>query len=269
MAEPSIQLVAADLDGTLLNDDKRIAPEAAQAIAGLRALGIPFIIASARPPRSVKPIYQQLQLDTLQINYNGALIWDAPHAKPVFHRPIAGQLALEIIRFARSLDSRVLVTCEILDRWHTDRFDNTYTTETGRLFKPDVIAPVESYCCGPVTKLLLLGPDSVILPMEKQILAQFADRIALVRTDNELLQIMDKQVSKAAALRLIAERYGVSLEHTLALGDGENDIEMLNECGIGVAVANAAPKLKAIADWVAPSPNSHGVLDALRKYVGV
>ena len=53
----------------------------------------------------------------------------------------------------------------------------------------------------------------------------------------------------------------------LAIGDGENDIEMLSECGIGVAVANAAPALKRVANWIAPSPNSLGVLDAIRHFV--
>jgi Cof subfamily protein (haloacid dehalogenase superfamily) len=269
MSESPIQLVAADLDGTLLDNRKQIHPDTAQAIASLAERGIRFVIASARPPRSVRHIYEQLKLDTLQINYNGALIWDAGRSQPFFHRPLAGELALEIIRFARSVDSRILITCEILDRWHTDRVDNAYTTETGRLFKPDVIAPAETYCCGPVTKLLLLGPPSAILPLEKRVVAAFGDRVSLVRTDQELLQICEKQVSKAAALRLIADHYGVPLEQTLALGDAENDIEMLSECGIGVAVANAAPRLKAVADWIAPSANSYGVLDALRKYLDV
>ena len=267
MACGPIQLIAADLDGTLLNSRKVIAPQTLEAIAEVRRRGVHFVIASARPPRSVRHIYHQLGLDTLQINYNGALIWDEVQRKPFYHRPLSGALTLEVIRFARAIDQRVLVTCEILDRWHTDRVDNTFTTETGRLFKPDVIAPAESFCSQEVTKLLLLGPRSVILPLEKRVEAEFAGRIAMVRTDDELLQITDKQVSKAVAVKLIANHYGVSLANTLALGDGENDIEMLQECGVGVAVRNAAPRLKAVADWVAPSKYSHGVLAALRKYV--
>ena len=167
MAEDLIQLVAADLDGTLLDERKVIAPATSAAIAAIRRRGIRFVIASARPPRSVRHIYQQLQLDTLQINYNGALVWDEINRTAVAHHPLEGELALQIIRLARAMDSRVLVTCEILDRWHTDRLDNTYTTETGRLFPPDVIAPVQSFCQQPVTKLLLLGPP-VIIPAVEQ-----------------------------------------------------------------------------------------------------
>ena len=267
MEHPPVRLVAVDLDGTLLDGDKRIAAETLDAVLRLPERGVRFVIASARPPRSVKHIYEKLQLDTLQINYNGALIWDEPRHVAVDHRPLSGELVLEIIRFARRIDERTLVTCEILDRWHTDRVDNTYTTATGEMFKPDVIAPVESYCCGDVTKLLLLGPGEAISAMRPQVVARFGEEINLVSTDSELLQIMAKGVSKAAALRRLVAEYGVPLENVLAIGDGENDLEMLSECGIGVAVANAAPALKSVATWTTPSADSHGVHEALRQFV--
>lgn len=266
MGNSQIKLVAADLDGTLLNDDKRIGDETAAAIRDLAPRGIPFVIASARPPRSVRHIYQQLGLDTLQINYNGALIWDEPRRLAIDHRPLAGDLVLAMIRFARAIDPRVLVTCEILDRWHTDRLDNSYTTATGKLFQPDEIAPVETFCNRPITKLLLLGPPESMSTIRIRILDRFSSQINLVSTEPELLQIMEKDVSKASALRRLASRYGVSLENILAIGDGENDMEMLDECGVGVAVANAAQSLKSIADWITPSPNSHGVLEAIRRF---
>jgi 5-amino-6-(5-phospho-D-ribitylamino)uracil phosphatase len=265
----SVRLVACDLDGTLLNGDKQIAPQTREAIRQLGAKGVRFVIASARPPRSVRHLYKQLQLDTLQINYNGALVWDQVTQRVVDHRPLPGSLALEIIRFARAMDTQVLVTCEILDRWHTDRFDNTYSTATGELFGPDVIEPVEQFCRGKVTKLLLLGPGGTMQAMRPQVLQQFGDRVNMVCTEPELLQIMEKSVSKAAALRLLVERYDVGLGQVLAIGDGENDLEMLTECGIGAAVANASPALKRAATWVAPRANSLGVLDILQRYCGV
>ena len=264
-----VKLVACDLDGTLLNDDKQIAPQTLQAIGRLAGRGVRFVIASARPPRSVRHLYDHLHLDTLQINYNGALIWDQLAQLAVDHRPLPGALALEVIRLARAIDKQVLVTCEILDCWHTDRVDNTYTTATGELFGPDVIAPVEQFCGGEVTKLLLLGPGKVMQAIRPQVLDRFGDRINLVCTEPELLQIMEKSVSKATSLRRVVEKYGIGLQQVLAIGDGENDLEMLSECGIGAAVANAAPALKRAANWVAPRPNSLGVLDALQRFCGV
>src|SRR5690348_9246349 len=91
-AHPPIRLVAVDLDGTLLNDSKQVTEQTAGALACLPERDVKVVIASARPPRSVRHIYQSLGLDTLQINYNGALIWDEPNQRAIFHRPLTGKL---------------------------------------------------------------------------------------------------------------------------------------------------------------------------------
>jgi Cof subfamily protein (haloacid dehalogenase superfamily) len=260
-----IRLVAIDLDGTLLNDSKQISRQTAEGLACAVERGIKIVIASARPPRSVRHIYSQLHLDTWQINYNGALIWDEPQKRVVFHRPIAGQIVRSLIDAARIRFPSVLVTCEILDRWYTDRFDQTYTTETGRLFRPDVIAPLDEFCNQPITKLLLLDEKKIIDQLEKE-LAPLVDSVVIVRTDPQLLQIMDRAVSKAAALQLVAEHYGVSMTNVMAIGDAPNDVGILKASGIGVAMNNASEVVKEAADWIAPSNNDHGVHAALLKF---
>jgi len=83
-----IGLVAIDLDGTLLNDSKRISEQTAMALVGLPARGVRVVIASARPPRSVRHIYAALGLNTWTINYNGALIYDPVHDQIIHHQPM-------------------------------------------------------------------------------------------------------------------------------------------------------------------------------------
>lgn len=263
---PPIRLVAVDLDGTLLNDSKQISPPTVKALHGLAQRGVKLILASARPPRSVRHIYAQLQLDTWQINYNGALIWDEPARKVIFHRPIPGDLVQQIIHTAREIHPRILITCEILDRWYTDRFDQSYTTETGRLFKPDVIAPISSFCNQPITKLMFLGSSTIIPALDTKLARLFKPHVSLVRTDDELLQIMDRKVSKAVALEMVAGHYGVPLTNVMAIGDAPNDVGMLQLAGIGIAMHNAHPLAKQVASWIAPSNNDHGVHAALRRY---
>src|SRR5256885_9813456 len=116
-----IKLVAIDLDGTLLDRSKKVSERAAAALKCLPGDGVKVVIASARPPRSVRQIYQELGLDTWKINYNGALIWDEPNGKGIYHQPMKGELVLEMIRMAREVYDGVLVSVEILDRWFTDR----------------------------------------------------------------------------------------------------------------------------------------------------
>jgi Cof subfamily protein (haloacid dehalogenase superfamily) len=260
----AIKLVAVDLDGTLLNDSKEVSDRTVDALRCLPAHGIKTVIASARPPRSVRHIYSKLGLDTWTINYNGALIWDEPNKRVVFHQPMDCAWVSEIIARARGMFEEVLIGCEILDRWYTDRHEETYTTETGRLFRPDGVMPLAEFCNQPITKLLLLC-DPLRLKLLEPIFYDFPQVIA-VRADPELIQVMDRRASKAVALRLVAEHYGVSMEQVMAIGDAANDVQMLEAAGTAVAMSNAPAAVKQVADWIAPSNNEHGVHAALVRY---
>jgi 5-amino-6-(5-phospho-D-ribitylamino)uracil phosphatase len=263
--EHPIRLLAVDLDGTLLNDAKRVGSGTVDALADLPRRGVKVIIASARPPRSVRHIYAQLGLDTWQINYNGALIWDEPRKKVIFHRPMKGSLVRKIIDRARGQFPDILVTCEVLDRWYTDRFEQTYTTETGRLFKPDVIAPLDKCCAQEITKLLLLGETDAVSALHAM-LAGTNDEVTIVRTDPQLIQVMDRGVGKAAALQRVAEHYQVPPAEIMSIGDAPNDVGMLQLTGVAVAMDNAHEIVKNAAHWIAPSNNEDGVRAALQHY---
>lgn len=261
-----IGLLAVDLDGTLLDDAKRMNERDAAALRVAAGRGVKVVIASARPPRSVRPFHALLGLDTLQINYNGALIWDEPRQRVFHHQPMAPGLVRRIIMSARDAFADVLVSCEVLDRWFTDRFDQTYTTETGRLFRPDVIAPFDSFLDRPITKLMLLGNGAMMGSLHELLSAKFARHVNIVRADPELLQIMDRRVSKADALRRVADHYGVAMLDVMAIGDAANDLPMLQAAGLAVAVGNAHPLVRQAAHWVAPSNNECGVATALAHF---
>ncbi len=263
---PQIKLVAVDLDGTLLNDAKQISQQTVHALKCLPSHGVKVVIASARPPRSVRQIYAQLQLDTLQINYNGALIWDEANRQALFHCPLPGDLVAEIVDVARDWFDEVIVGCEVLDRWYTDRDDDTHTTETGRMFKPDVIAPLDEFIYNDTTKLMLLADPRVISKLETILYKAFGDRCIILQTDDNLLQIMSPEGGKSTALQWVADYYGIPMPQVMALGDAPNDVGMLQLAGVGVAMDNAKPVVKAAANWIAPTNNDHGVHAALVRY---
>jgi hydroxymethylpyrimidine pyrophosphatase-like HAD family hydrolase len=173
----------------------------------------------------------------------------------------------DLVAVARRGLPQILVSCEILDRWCTDRFDETYTTETGRLFRPDVVAPLETFCVEPVTKLMLLGEPRIVSGLESiyQRIAPDAG-VTVIRSDPDLIQIMHASASKGVALRLVAEHYAIPLSQVMAIGDAVNDIPMLREAGVAVAMDNAHPLVKQAAHWTAPSNNDHGVHAALVRY---
>src|SRR4051812_11407435 len=95
--EQAIRLLAVDLDGTLLSSDKKISGRTLTALQSLREKDVKVVLATARPPRSVRHIYEAIGLDTYTINYNGALIWDEPKKRAAFHLPMAGEMVLDMI----------------------------------------------------------------------------------------------------------------------------------------------------------------------------
>ena len=266
VAGSAIRMLALDLDGTLLDDTKQIRVRTAAALAELRLLGVKIVLASARPPRSVRHVYAALQLDTWTVNYNGAMIWDEPRRLAVFHRPIKSETARQVIDLARGRYPEVQVSCEIMDRWFPDRLDPNVTTETGRLFTPDVVAPIDEFCTIPITKLLLLGDENRLVEIERLLVERFAGQLTMVRTEGNLIQIMDRRVSKGLAVRQVAEHYGLTMDQVMSIGDAPNDVGMLQLSGIAVAMENGWDVCKQAAHWVAPSNNTDGVLAALRKF---
>ncbi len=262
-----IKLVAIDLDGTLLRSNKRLSTANAQAIAEVTNQGVHVVLASARPPRSVRDIYHRLGLDTLQVNYNGALVHDMPRGKHVYHQPMSVALAKKIVKFARKMDPDVVISIEVLDKWYTDHVDDKLPTETSKHFSPDFVGPLSSFLTVPVTKLMLLAPPEKLRPIHQGVRTRFAKDIAILISDDYLIQLVHKQVDKANALKLVAEQYGVPREQVMAIGDADNDLGMVRWAGLGVAMDNGWDRLKQTADVIAPANDDDGVAAVLKRYI--
>ncbi|MDP7349271.1 MAG: HAD-IIB family hydrolase, partial [Phycisphaeraceae bacterium] len=187
---PDIQLVAIDVDGTLLRAKRQMSFKVISAIIAASQRGVKVVLASARPPRTMREIYDHLKLDTPMINYNGALIHDPVQRRHIHHRPMHAGLVKRMIRAARKLDPKVIVSLEILDKWYTDDVDDSLPTETSRDFDPDFIGPLESFLHVPVTKLMLLAPPDRIGAIREVIERRFQGRVAIMVSDEHVLQIV-------------------------------------------------------------------------------
>jgi Cof subfamily protein (haloacid dehalogenase superfamily) len=267
---PPFLLVALDVDGTLLREDKQLTRRCADAVIQTTQRGARVVLASARPPRTLRDIASHLKLDTLQINYNGAMIHDPRRNRHVYHRPMDGDLVHRIVKAARRIEAGILVSIEILDKWYTDHFDRQHEelpTETSRRFTPDFVGPLESFLHVPVTKLMLLARPKRLAPVRAMIEKKFSRSIRLAVSDNHLIQVVHPSVDKAEALKRVAREYGVPREKVMAIGDAPNDVGMLRWAGLGVAMQNAWEETHHAADVIAPSNDQDGVAVALEKWV--
>jgi hypothetical protein len=263
-----IHMVAIDLDGTLLNSAKEITDASAAILRTAREqAGVHIVLATARPPRSVLPFYHLLGLNGPMINYNGALVFDPTTQNVIMHKPIPAKIAHGIVLLARTMYPEILVSAEVMDRWYTDRFDPAYNTETARMFPPDVVQPVDQWADQSMTKLLLLGRAEWLREIAAAIDRDFTHQVAMVQTEDSLLQVMHATVSKAHALRVVAAELGVNREQVMAIGDNANDVGMLQWAGVAVAMANAAPETLAVADYVTDHHDADGAAHAIRRII--
>ena len=260
-------LVAVDIDGTLLRGDKRLSMKVVSAVKSIRTLGVKVVLATARPPRSVREIYGLLGLDTLQINYNGALITNPQTSERLKHWNLDPALALEIIRFARKAFPKIVVNVENLDKGYTDRVDDKLTTETSKMFAPDSVGPIESFLKEPVTKVMFMAQESQMEILRKQIYAKFGKLVCFPASDPHLLQMMNKDADKGVALQWVASYYNIQPERVMAIGDAPNDIGMIKWAGLGVAVGSGWDETREAADIVVPGNDEDGVAFALKRYI--
>ncbi len=258
-------LLAVDLDGTLLSSSKSVSSRTLKVLKTVMSRGVKVVIASARPPRSVKPYYDQLRLDTWQINYNGALV-QHPHTRRILiHNPMMPQLVEDVVEYARRYYHDCVITLEVLDKWYTDRYEPRLQTETSKLFKPDAVGPLDQFLAEPVTKMVILGEEPRLSRLEKQLADEFATEITLTRSDQVCVQVMRAGLSKAVALAEVARDYGIARQRVVAIGDAPNDVGMLSYAAVGVAMANAHTSAKVAADRLTLSNDLDGVAAAVEE----
>jgi hydroxymethylpyrimidine pyrophosphatase-like HAD family hydrolase len=119
----------------------------------------------------------------------------------------------------------------------------------------------------PPTKLVAVGDPDALEGLEQRLRAHFDGRLYISKSLPYFLELASPQVSKGSGLAFVAEHLGFPRERTVGVGDGENDVELLEWAGYGVAVANAHRRVLEVADWVAPSAQEEGVAAMLEAYV--
>lgn len=260
-------LIALDLDGTLLTDHKQISERSKQAIAKARADGHLVAISTGRPVRASIQYYRELALDTPMVNFNGAFVHHPDHsAFGAFHTPLDLKTAKAVIETCEAFNvSNIMV--EVIDdfylRYKDELFVETFTA--GR-------SPLEY---GDLLKVLKDQPTSVLIhPQEdqseplRQLLAKSHAEVIEQRVWGapwSIIEVIRAGVNKAVGLKRISDYYGIPRERIIAFGDEDNDLEMIEFAGQGIAMGNAIPELKTTANFITGTNEQDGIADYLEE----
>lgn len=259
------KLIVLDVDGTLVSHDLRISPRVRRAIGAAMAEGVVVSLASGRAFPSMLPYVEELGISAPVISYQGSKVVLPATRETIYHTPLPLSEAHRLLDYAQSRDLDVSAYVDdqiyIRDQRHPEEF---YQRWFGlpRIQADDLVASVQR---GP-TKILISGegPDNDrLLP---QLQERFGSTMCIVRTHELFVEAMALGVSKGTALEQVAAYIGTRQEDTMAIGDSDNDAEMVSWAGLGVAMGNAGTLVKAAADFVVPSVDEDGAAFAIETY---
>ncbi len=261
--------IAIDLDGTLLNGQTQLSYRNRQAIEKCTGYGIPIIIATSRPARSINRFLGNRITSICSIvMMNGAIAVGNPPLSGYHREIIPEETAREIISLALSIESEIAITIE-LDGY---KFGANWTASPESLWlrnsaTAEMVVSVEEALVLQPSKIALGGIGTRMLDMAQELKRWFRNSISVVHsfTETPLLMVTTVQATKPAALKKLLSLRSISMDDVVAIGDDIPDIEMLLECGIPVAMANSLPKVKAICRYETASNDNDGVAVVLEK----
>ena len=259
-----MKVVATDFDRTLVWDDGVLRRRTLETLRRAHEAGLHVVVVTGRMYRSVRRALEPAALGDPVVCYQGAVVADGDGTW-LRHVPIELDLAREALEFVRAegYSPNVYVA------------DELYVAEVSEAareyaeFQHLEVHPVGDlldWLSQPPTKLVCVGDPDLLEGVERRAKAQFGERMYISKSLPYFLEFAAPGVTKGAGLDFLAERMGFTREETVAFGDGENDVELVEWAGYGVAVENAHERVKAVADWVAPSAQDEGVaqvIDAL------
>lgn len=250
------RMIFCDLDGTLLDDDKHISELTFKTARELRNQGVYFCVATGRPQAGIEKNWTQWQLDELAdvvIGINGAMIWDQGKREDVYFLTPAAMRQIQ----------------EIFDplkpKYYIYDLEHVYANENDEKAKELQRINQVAYRYADMKKLMEQPQPKIALHFRKEDVAKTHDILEHlvqplfrgVYSGVDFIEFSDARVSKANAIKLIAERYGCTMNEVVAFGNEGNDIDMLQEAGLGVCVANGNPVAKAAADDLTKEDNNH------------
>lgn len=267
----AIKLIALDMDGTVLTPAHEITEVVHAAITEAKRRGIKVVLTSGRPYIGMQRYIQHLGLNENEqycISYNGALVQSALDGSCLAETTLGYSDYLRFEQLARDLG----VHFQALDKYNLytpnqniSRFTVHETEVTGIPLRYRAVEQMDQRLRFP--KLMMVDEPKKLDEAIASLPPALYQDYTLVKSSNHYLEILDKTANKGAAISKLAGMLNIASEETMAVGDHENDLSMLNWAGVGVAMGNAIDMVKQQANYHTTSNRDNGVAEAIQRFV--
>ena len=263
------KLLVLDLDGTLTNSKKEITRHTKETLIKAQEAGLKVVLASGRPTYGVAPLANELELQKYEgyiLAYNGGEIIDWKTRELMYEKQLDSDLLPYLYRCAKENDFAI-VTYEN-EYVLTEKPDDEYVLKEA-LLNVMKIKKVDNFLEAvkhPITKCLIVGEPSRLALLEKEMYEKLKDRMGVFRSEPYFLELVPKGIDKAQSLSVLLEVIGMTNNEMIAIGDGFNDLSMIQYAGGGIARENAQDVVKQAADFITLSNEEDGVAYAVEKF---
>lgn len=266
------RILFTDLDGTLLNDKKEITPGNQKAINEALDAGHKVVVSTGRPLASGMIVAERAGLvkeGCYIIAFNGGQIYDPYHKKTIFGKTLPRELAKSVFREAvnRGLHIQSYSDTEVLVLEDSTEI-RKYVQGTELPYR--VVSDLEAAFPMDPYKILAISFDDrpKIEKFQREVLAPLAGTVRSFFSNDAYLEVVPEGISKGFAVKWMCEFLGIPLDNSVAAGDAENDVEMLEAAHVGAVMCNAFPGVTEHGDYVTENDNNHdGLAEIIRKFI--
>lgn len=263
-----IRLVATDLDGTLLNQEWKISPGNIRAVRQAVGNGVKVTLATGRMAAATRRYARELGLDVPIITYHGALVEQALSGEVLYRKVVPVELAAEIVEYLlkKGIHTQIFLKDRVFVR-KVNAYSEEYSKMSNlKVEEADVYKLLEKEPEG-LEKILCIGEERVLNRAADELRQAYAGKLHFTSSRDNVFDMIHPEVNKGTALKALADQWEIRPEEVMAIGDSLNDREMIAYAGIGVAMENAHPELKKIADYITSSNREDGVAKAIERFV--
>ena len=267
------KLVAIDLDGTLVTDEKELTKKTVEVIKEASKKGVKIMISSGRSFYRLERFIDALDLrkeNQCTICFNGGMIVENKTKEMLYSKNLNAEEVEELIQLGKALRLPIMIYSR--DTHYVETIPEVVQKNTKNLkgmnlkvvnFNQINFNKPENY----IYKVCFIDKPEKIIEKRKQISEEILKKYEITSSVPEYLEIVKKGIKKSEAIKVVMEKYDIKQDEVMAIGDGENDIEMLDFAGLGIAMENASDFVKGFANDVTTSNNHDGVANAIEKYI--
>ncbi|MGI4732093.1 MAG: Cof-type HAD-IIB family hydrolase [Janthinobacterium lividum] len=262
MTDGRIALVISDVDGTLVDRNKRLAPATVDSVRRLREAGVPFTIISARPPSGVLPLVSALGIEGPVGAFNGGTIFKGD-GSTIERHTIDPAVVRGLFELVAGEPVSIWVFAD--DQWHADTVDNPHVPrERLSANQEPVILADMSPLFDRADKITFVSDDPALLGrLTREGHDRYGHQATIAQSQTYYLDVTDLAANKGTGVDALAAAHGVPLAQVAVLGDMNNDVPMFAIAGFSVAMGQAPDDVKAQADAVSTTNDDDGVAHAI------